>query len=160
MTARRDFLAFTAGAVAARTVLPLAAKAEPTAHRWPDDLFPPGQHPRLDPHPDRELLVAIAEFEALEREFLGLFEDEAPTYIKDEQERTRLAASIFEAQKPWLEVVCSLRATTLDGMRARMGCCLLENQELDPEAGLQSQYINERLMAVLLRDLMPRSTEA
>ena len=32
MTVRRDFLAFTAGAVVARTVLPLAARAEPGAH--------------------------------------------------------------------------------------------------------------------------------
>ena len=29
MSTRRDFLAFTAGAIAARTVLPIAARAEP-----------------------------------------------------------------------------------------------------------------------------------
>ena len=33
MSERRDFLAFTAGAVAARTVLPIGARAEPAGAR-------------------------------------------------------------------------------------------------------------------------------
>ena len=32
MSTRRDFFAFTAGAVVAKTVLPLAARAEPVQH--------------------------------------------------------------------------------------------------------------------------------
>ena len=63
MSTRRDFLAFTAGAVVARTVLPQAASAE--GHRWPDDLFPPGHHPRLDPHPQAAALEAREELDAM-----------------------------------------------------------------------------------------------
>jgi hypothetical protein len=176
MTMRRDFLAFTAGAVAAKTVLPMAAKAEPDAaksvvqpvaepiapHRWPDDLFPPGQHPRLNPHPDLELLLAIAEFEELEHQWDDLINEGSPSYIEDEKERAKATALLREAQLPSLEAICNLRATTLHGMRARVGCILLDNHELSPEEDAQcsSGYTTDRLVAALLRDLMPRSTEA
>ena len=58
MTLRRDFLAFTTGAIAARTVLPAMAQAAE-----PRDVA------RLsDPHPDAEILALAAAFIAGERE--------------------------------------------------------------------------------------------
>ncbi len=160
MTDRRDFLALTAGAVAAGTVVPFVAKAKPTPHKWPDDLFPPGQHPRLDAPPDLELLVAIAEFEDLEHEWGDLINEESPAYIEDEKERAKATALIREAQRPYLTAICSLRATTLHGMQARAACIVLENSQIKPKEDDQSGYTTDRLVAALLRDLTPMSTEA
>ena len=55
MTLRRDFLAFTAGAVVARTVLPIAARAEP-AVASPEELL----H-RYDEWLDAERLAVVQE---------------------------------------------------------------------------------------------------
>ena len=64
--------------------------------------------------------------------------------------------TLSEAQKPSLNRICQLHATTIEGQRARARALLLWDQEfypvtaaLDPNADA-----NDRLMAALVRDLM------
>jgi hypothetical protein len=88
MTLRRDFLAMTAGAVAARTVLPMAAKAEPAAGtgNWRRHTVPPGMYPARDSQgpcitdepDDAALLASIAQFNALEHRIDGFYEPNDP----------------------------------------------------------------------------------
>jgi hypothetical protein len=82
MTLRRDFLAFTAGAVVAKTVLPLAAKAKVSQVEKPF------------PQPDAALLASIARFVTLEHSINALYDKGSLLYVEDEYERG-------EAQEPF-----------------------------------------------------------
>ncbi len=99
MTLRRDFLAFTAGAVAARTVLPLAAKTAPE-----------GQ-PSEGAHPDATLLTACASFAVA---CAGIARINATPDLTDED-----AAPIIRQWNAPIDTITNLPATTLDGIRAK-----------------------------------------
>ena len=143
MTLRRDFLAFTAGAVVAKTVLPVAAQAENKSADCAD----------IQIHPDAALLAALAEFDAIEHYFLSLYRG-GSRYIEDDDERTAAFQPFDEAQEPILEQVCSLQARTLEGIMARARTIVLQDAELDPAADALEGYTNNRLVAALLRDLL------
>ena len=128
-------------AVAAKTVLPLAAKAEPC----------PGSGHGM--HPDAALLAALAEFDAIEHYFLSLYRG-GSRYIEDDDERTAAFQPFDEAQEPILEQVCSIQARTLEGILARARTIVLQDAELDPAADALEGYTNNRLVAALLRDLL------
>ena len=136
MTLRRDFLAFTAGAVAAKTVLPIGARAAP-----------------LPSHPDAALLGVIGRFMELEREYMDLFDD--PSSIEDDHAHDLAADRIAEAQDPLLDALCSLRATTAEGIKARALCLLLADQEMDPEQDAEDHPEQRgRMLGALLRDVV------
>ena len=130
MTARRDFFAFTAGAVAARTVLPIAAARAAVPDR------------------EAELIAACAAFERLAvvyAEACGAAEDMAHDATLD-----RLDA----AMSPWLATICRVPAETLGGLRAKAralaawdGDAFVPND--DPRG-----CTDERLRASLIRDLL------
>ena len=151
MTLRRDFLSMTAGAVAARTVLPMAAKAEKLRQDGAVST----------PHPDAALLAALSEFDAIEHHFLSLYERGHPRYIEDDDERDEVVVLLNEAQHPSLERVCSLPARTLEGILARARTIVLQDGELDPAADAATgKYANDRLIAALLRDLLAMGSAA
>ena len=140
MTRRRDFMAFTASAVAAKTVLPMAALAE-GAQAVPSS-------------PDAALLVALGEFDAIEHRYQSLYPG-GSRHIKDDDERDAVIRPLTEAQEPILDRACSLRARTLEGILARARTIVLQNLELDPAVdAMKEGYTNDRLMAALLRDLL------
>ena len=102
-------------------------------------------------HPDAELMAACAAFDAAEREHLGLFY--GPNAIEDEDERDRALDPIEEERDRLARVVCSLRATTLDGHLARIRCVMLEDMDLDPAEDARSSFLSESLVGALIRDL-------
>jgi arginase family enzyme len=106
--------------------------------------------------PDAELIAACAEFDALESQRAGVLH--GPDAIVDEAARNKLFAFIQEMQKPTLDRVCSLRATTLEGYFARARTVLLEDLELHPAEMVESGSTNERLLGALLRDLVEQGT--
>ncbi len=144
MTARRDFLAFTAGAVAAKTVLPLAARAEVRHVSAPSE------------HPDAELIAVCAEFDRLEQAYIdrgGDYEPGSPEDDAAEAERDRLSA----AQDPLVARMCELRATTREGQAARARSLALWNAELlKPGSGDTGTC----LTAAIVRDLLAGSAMA
>ena len=151
MTFRRDFLSMTAGAVAAKTVLPMAAKAEKLRQ---DGAV-------LTPHPDAALLAALSEFDAIEHHFLSLYDRRHSRYIEDDDDRDAVVVSLNEAQQPSLERVCSLPARTLEGILARVRTIVLQDAELNPAVDAVTEgYANDRLMAALLRDLLAMGSAA
>ena len=96
MSTRRDFLGFTAGAVAARTVLPMAAKAAPMP------VIAPG-------NPDAELIRLCAEHVANMRAYNrdgGLEDIDKPDPLWDAYERTR-------------DAITEAKPCTLAGMQAK-----------------------------------------
>ena len=136
MTLRRDFLAFTAGAVAARTVLPRVGHAA-TLEAAPA-------------HPDAELLALCAEFDAWEHRFLATdfkAENDTPAAFAAQMEQERCR----DAQDSLVDRMCDLRAVTLEGQRARARSLLLWDPELMepfcPDAG-------DHLIAAIVRDLL------
>jgi len=103
------------------------------------------------PHPDQELLAALAEFDALEWQYMGCYD--GPTAIEDDKQQEAASNLILERQLPILEKICTTRAKTIDGILARMRTMLLEDQELNPAEMAAAGAYNERLLGALLRDL-------
>ncbi len=102
MTLRRDFLGFTAGAVAARTVLPIAARAE----------TPPFVHAMSPAHPDAALIAAcMAHRSACDAVDAKMSE---PCDSVDWTADAELAA-----ENEALSVVADIRAMTLIGVKAK-----------------------------------------
>ena len=107
MTARRDFLAFTAGAVAAKTVLPLAARAE-VRH---------GAAPSV--HPDAVLLANAAEARRLDREAFAMTID--LNHGDPERDTTYAAANVMmTAYHAIAATICMMPANTVEGILAKV----------------------------------------
>ena len=135
-------LAFTAGALAAKTVLPMAARAEVL-----------GTVPETVVYPDADLVTALGEFDALERQINGLYYGAAK--IDDDDDRDEAIDPISKAQHAPLERLCAIRARTLEGLQARARTIVLENLDLDPSVdAIEACCTNDRMMAALLRDLL------
>jgi hypothetical protein len=107
--------------------------------------------PRPGSHPDAELMAACAAFDAAEREYLNFFH--GPDYIEDDDEREEAMEPCNEERSRLVELICSLRATTLEGHLARARVVMLEDLELDPAEDAQSEYHNISLLGALIRDL-------
>ena len=93
MSTRRGFFAFTAGAVVAKTVLPIAARAEPA------------------PHPDAELIAVCAEFDACDRQTC-IIHGTGPDCVVDDDEANVVSAPIFTRMHVLLDRMDELRATS------------------------------------------------
>jgi len=132
---RRNML----GIAAASMLMPAVAAASMPKH-----------HP-LPASPDAELLAACAAFDALERQYVALYD--GPDAIEDDDECEAAARPIRLKQKPLLDKLTNLRATTLEGHLARIRSLVLEDQQLDIEELATSSYINQRLLGMVLRDL-------
>ncbi len=76
MSTRRDLFAFTAGAVVAKTVLPIATRAGPVQH------------------PDTELIAVCAEFDACERQ-TAIIHGTGPDCVVDDDKANLVSAPIF-----------------------------------------------------------------
>ncbi len=130
MSGRRDFLALAAGAVAARTALPIGAADAAD-------------------HPDAELLASCAAYDALTRAFIAA-ESDAPPGTPEEDadlaEQNRLTA----ARDPLFERLFELVPMTLDGHVARARSLFLMSPEIavDWERGA-----SDRLAYAVVRDL-------
>ncbi len=99
---------------------------------------------------DAELLAACGQFDALQRRLEALFD--GPDWIEDEAERDVALRPIEAAQDALLDRLCSLRATTMEGYRARAATLAL----YDPNVlrKIDDGHIVERMVAALLRDLV------
>jgi hypothetical protein len=98
-TLRRDFLAFTGGAIAARTVLPMAAQAETVQH------------------PDANLIGACDEYVRLQQKFETRLAA-LPGDIPDDDP----AWSILDPIDDLKDKIATLQATTPEGHFARARC--------------------------------------
>ena len=100
------------------------------------------------PNPDGELIGVCHAFDTLERGFQDHGNAIGSGDLCDE-----LASQTQAAQSPLLERACMLRATTIDGVLARVRTLFLYDATVRPERLLASDYANERLLGALLRDL-------
>jgi hypothetical protein len=108
-------------------------------------------------HPDADLIATCAEFDALERQKLALYD--GPNAISYDDEYERATRPICERQRLLLDKLTEMRATTLDGHLVRIRSMVLEDQEFDIEALVASTFINERLQGMVLRDLAEQSSK-
>ena len=132
MSTRRDFFAFTAGAVVAKTVLPLAARAEPA------------------PHPDAGLIAVCAAFEAWERQ-INIIRGTGPDCVVDDDEANVVSAPIFARRDVSLDRMDELRATTAAGIQARAHSLALHAGHGDYSFDAEDT-IPGRLLHYLMRD--------
>jgi hypothetical protein len=131
MTMRRDFLAFTAGAVVAKTVLPMAARAENNGSNRTDIL----------PHPDAELLRLIAESDALTAQSDALVEGVEDYKLPCWVEAEALGDRAYEMK----ELAVAIPAMTADGLRAKAAFVI---------ADLDCSGIASEMALSLARDVM------
>lgn len=103
-------------------------------------------------HPDAVLLGACAAFNALENEKLALFEGAGR--IEGDEERDEAIEPIWAQQAPLLDQICTRKATTLAGRRARAAAYWLwDGGELVWRAHTCGM-LGDRLLAALVADLV------
>lgn len=100
--------------------------------------------------PDAELLSACAAFDALEHEAEAL--QVGPGRIADDEARSRALAVIVARQEPWLERMCTLRVASPVCWQARAHSLALWDRDM--LADYEEGYIDQRLLAALLRDMV------
>lgn len=104
---------------------------------------------------DAQLIAACLTHDALER-CIDAFNDPAdPSYIEDDHTRDRATAPIEAEQTPLMERICTLRAATPEGSRARARSFLRRHKAIDPAVDAVSPHRSwdDRLVAAVLRDL-------
>jgi len=104
-----------------------------------------------EPHADAELLAVCAAFDATEHKYRRLFY--GPARIVDDDERALAQEPIYAEQERLLEPLCRLRATTLDGFRARARTLALWAPDLLVPDETMEPTTDERMVAALLRDM-------
>jgi hypothetical protein len=103
------------------------------------------------PNPDAELLAACAEFVDLDRQYRALCDSYGAEDVPDDAAAPLERRIVFVVDR-----MCALRATTVEGFRAR-GASLVHYM---PEIAKDGQeYINDRVLAALLRDLVAGGAE-
>ena len=169
MTVRRDFLAITAVAVVAKTVLLVGAKAEEVNQAAPPPR-PEGEgefvsifarlteqwaEAPVASHPDADLLNACATFDMLERAYLANGFAHDPLTLKGvaiEAEQDR----IQREQHPLVDSMCEMRAVTMEGQAARARSLALWDAELmKPQGDITGQFTQ-----AIVRDLLAGSAGA
>jgi hypothetical protein len=130
---RREILAGTA-ALAGAAATPAASVAAATPNR------------------DSRLIALCAEFDRLERRIGVLFDARDDTQGNDAFDAT--IEPIYAQQAALLPEITVLRATTLEGLAARARTMMLEDLELRPDEMVASEFVNERLLGLVLRDLV------
>ena len=133
--ARRRLLATAAGLAAA--LAPAAALAAASS-------------------PDAELIRLCGEFERAATPHHGPY-SEGATPIEDDNERAEAIAPLSDAQDELLDRICTLRATTLAGIKARAKTLVLFVPDKAECADEEGGYVDERMIAALLRDLVGRA---
>jgi hypothetical protein len=147
MTLRRDFLAFTAGAVA---VLPLAARAKTEADQYSAS--------ENGPHPDAALIAVCEEYLRIEREFEAYYDT-----LPGDMEADDRGWEILEPIPALEEQIVALRATTPEGHLARARCVAFTYLPANPVCQDDPEAAREdRFRAAMIRDLvhMERGGEA
>jgi hypothetical protein len=106
-------------------------------------------------HPDHELLVLIARFDALEREVVGMISGHET--IEAEAAADDAAKPLRAEQEDLVTRICAMPTHKMDGLRARAASLTLWDYpmrkrvaEPDDPAG----YANDRMMATMLRVIL------
>lgn len=123
----------TAGAVAAKTVLPIGAKA-------------------AEPHPDAALIVACNNYVALELRLLATYHHEDTAAQETVGQIVRDA--IIALQDPLQGVIGQTPARTLDGLRAKARALVAGDEGAINEDAI---YTTDIIRSSLLRDLVDAS---
>lgn len=105
---------------------------------------------------DAQLIAACLAYDALERCVDAFNDPTDPAYIEDDHARDRATAPIEAEQVPLLERICTLRAATPEGSRARARSLLLRRKDIDPavDAAALHRSWDDRLIVAALRDLL------
>ena len=138
MSTRRDFFAFTAGAVVAKTVLPIAARAEGMAATT------------IPSSPDTELITVCAEFDAHERQ-TSIIHGTGPDCVVDDDEADVASAPFYARMHVLLGRMEELRATTPAGIQARAHSLALHGGHGRYSFDCDTSMVG-RLLVYLMRD--------
>ena len=138
MSTRRDFFAFTAGAVVAKTVLPIAARAEGMVMTTNTS------------SPDAELIAVCAEFDACEQQTC-IIHGTGPDCVVDDNEANAVSAPIFARMHVLLDRMDELRATTPAGIQARAHSLALHGGDFGYSFDYPDTMVG-RLLVYLMRD--------
>lgn len=115
----------------------------------------PAAPQRASTDPDGPLLAACAGFSNVERQRIALYD--GPCRIEDDDVRDAAMTPLMDQQLLFLNAMCAQRASGLAGHRARaIAFWLWDGGELAYRA-LQSNALEDRLLAALVRDLAATS---
>jgi hypothetical protein len=111
------------------------------------------------PDPDGELIALCAEFDALERGIKAYYPGGAK-YILCDAERDNATAPLDQEQRGLIDRMCELRASTLNGIRARARTLVLWAADEAEGAECKSNCLDDRMRAAISRDLIAGSVAA
>lgn len=105
--------------------------------------------------PDVHLIADCITLDALERRVDAINDPTDPDYIDDDDVRDCATAPIEAEQAPLMERICTSKAVTRAGHRARVHSLLLRHKAIDPavDAVAPHRSWDDRLIAATLRDL-------
>ncbi len=115
----------------------------------PDGAEPPAQL-EAPMHDDAELIALCGEFDDLRRQIDALFE--GPGRIANEEERDVAAAPLEAAQDALVERICAMRASTIEGYRARLVSAALYDPSIFHLSG--EGFPAHRMVGAVIRDLI------
>ena len=102
--------------------------------------------------PDAELLRVCAEFDALERQYVALHGVET---IEEEHANEPLINVVSARQQHLLDRLCELRATTMQGLRAKAET--LANWDPTSTDEDPGRYWDDRMVASLVCDILAQA---
>ena len=104
------------------------------------------------PSPDAELIALCVRFDDLERRIRATYGSLGNT-LDDEDAEDLLREPLQQAQKPLFERIMNLRATTIEGHRARAAMLRLWHDQLEGK-GRSGGYWADRMAWALVRDVL------
>ena len=106
------------------------------------------------PAADGRLIALHAEFDRLQRQLHILFAGPEPETVEADDAFEAQAMAICDQQALILDELTTLHAISFAGLAARMRTLTLEGLHLDPAEMIASEYFNQRLLGLMLRDLV------
>ena len=104
------------------------------------------------PSPDAELITLCGRFDDLEQRIHATYGSLGNT-LDDEDAEDLLREPLQQAQKPLFERIVNLRATTIEGHRARAAMFRLWHDQLERK-GRPDGYWADRMAWALVRDVL------
>jgi len=104
------------------------------------------------PHHDAALMAACAEFSALERRYIALYDE-----IEDDDEREPHLDALYPAMQAARDRILDAPARTMDGLRAKLEATLLTDLEWlrnHDRALAEREYGNVSMQAAVIIDLV------
>ncbi len=130
----------------ARSDVPATAVAQPAGHKG---FVASGDSLQSDAGPDAELIALCAAFDEFEQQRIRSHKEDGEDDVAE-----AFRDGLFDKQEPLLRQIVTMRATTIEGARARARMLRLWDAELEKDGRHEDDMWNSQMIWALVRDLV------